>query len=962
MIDINNPELPEAEDAMEVELPEDSMGDMQEDLIENEDGSVEIPLEDVNASLPQEFDGNLADVVDEKTLDDMATKLLELIEIDKKSREKRDKQYEDGIRRTGLGDDAPGGAGFEGASKVVHPVLAESCIDFAARAIKELFPANGPVRMETVGVLTPPEELEVKKLASCLNNQFTKKISEYRSVVEQKLTQLPLGGSQYTKFYPSKEKNRVVAEFVAVDNVFIPFYADSFYEAERVTHRQFLTDDEMELRITNEQYRDIALIKSATEPEQSASQTANDKIEGKTSSGENEDGTRTVYEVYTWKEIVDDQFSAGSRAPYIITIDELDEKILSIRRNWDQVDQTMQKLDWIVDDMFIPWRGAYGIGLPHLIGGLSGAATGALRALLDSAHINNAPTLLKLKGSKLSGQTKRIDVTEVVEIEGPVGVDDIRKYLMPMPFNAPSSVLFQLLGWLTDAAKGVVSTASEKIADATSNTPVGTTQALIEQGAIIFSSIHARLHFSQAKAFDVVLRILKQYFPEQLAEYEINPQTVSMKGVYPVSDPNIFSEAQRISQMQGALQLSKEAPELYNRPELHKTMLSLMKIQNAERFLIPPPPQAQPMDPAAEMIAFTSGAPVAVIPDQDHMSHILTHIAYLKNPMLGMNPVMIPTTGKVLGHLSEHLGQYFAARLKQFVQQAMQQIQRQQAQIEQTTRSNMMRLQFEAQQAIAQGANPQEVMASAQHGAQMINQQSQQMMPQMPTPEQLMAQASQKIAEEDAQFAQGVMEVITATDQFVREHMQMQDPNMVAVIESSKNQKLDIQRKAEKDAADAKLANERENNLRQLEAVQRIEEQRQNKFDQQMEQLKLMHQQALDKMQQQVELMKNDQDNRQNQLTELLKNHDDNKTSVIVEQIRQAMSTEQPQKLDDNKSYIADLQGLIKSVQEAQTDQKLGTIMEGLQATIAAARAPRKTTPMRDAEGNLVGAVSSIQE
>lgn len=941
MIDINNPELPEAEDAMEVELPEDSFGDELEDLIENEDGSVEVPLEDVNASLPQEFDGNLADIVDEKTMDDMAVKLLELIEIDKKSREKRDKQYEDGIRRTGLGDDAPGGADFTGASKVVHPVLAESCIDFAARAIKELFPANGPVRMETIGVLSPPEEMEVKKLANCLNNQFTKKISEYRNVVEQKLTQLPLGGSQYTKFYPSKEKNRIVSEFVAVDNVFIPFYADSFYEAERVTHRQFLTQDEMEVRITNGQYRDVELMKSALEPEQSASETANNKIEGKTSSGENEDGTRTVYEVYTWKEIVDDQFSQGSRAPYIITIDEYDQKILSIRRNWEQTDESMQKLDWIVDDMFIPWRGAYGIGLPHLIGGLSGAATGALRALLDSAHINNAPTLLKLKGSKLSGQTKRIDVTEVVEIEGPVGVDDIRKYLMPMPFNAPSSVLFQLLGWLTDAAKGVVSTASEKIADATSNTPVGTTQALIEQGAIIFSSIHARLHFSQAKAFEVVLRILKQYFPEQLAEYEINPQTVSMKGVYPVSDPNIFSEAQRITQMQGALQLAKEAPQLYNLPELHKTMLSLMKIQNAERFLIPPPPQAQPMDPAKEMIAFAAGNPVAVIPDQDHLSHIITHVSYLKDPMLGANPIMVPITAKLLGHLNEHLAQYFAWRLNQFVQQQMQSIQQQQQQIEGQTTQNLMRLQFQAQQAIAQGANPQEVMASAQQGAQMIQQQSQQLMPQIPTPEQLMAQASQKIAEEDAQFAQSVMEAITAADELVRNHMQMQDPNMVAVIESSKNQKLDIQRKADKDMADAKLANERENNLRQLEAVQRIEEQRQNKFDQQLEQLKLMHQQAIDKMQQQVELMKNDQDNRQQQLTELLKNHDDNKTAVIVEQIRQAMSAEQPQKLDDNKSYVADLQGLIKSVQEAESDKKLDMIMGGVQAAIDSASKPQ---------------------
>lgn len=961
MIDIISDQMEPSEE-LPIDILEGLSETPSEELVENDDGSVDIPLEGIEAQAPQSFDENLAETLPESLLKSIATDLLESIELDKEAREKRDKQYEEGIRRTGLGDDAPGGATFSGASKVVHPVLAESCIDFAARAIKEVFPAGGPVRMESQSVLSPPEEMEVKKLAQCLNHQFTKKIREYRSVVEQKLTQLPLGGSQFTKFYPSKAKSRVVAEFVAVDNIFIPFYADSFYEAERVTHRQFLTQSEIDVRITDGQYRDVALLQSVLEPEQSAASIATAKVEGKDSSGSNEDGTRTVYEVYTWKEIVTDQFSTGSRAPYIITIDESDETVLSIRRNWSETDQTMQKLDWIVEDMFIPWRGAYGIGLPHLIGGLSGAATGALRALLDSAHINNAPTLLKLKGSKMSGQSKQIDVTQVVEIEGPVGVDDIRKYLMPMPFNPPSQVLFSLLGWLTDAAKGVVSTASEKIADATSNTPVGTTQALIEQGAIIFSSIHARLHFSQAVAFDVVLRILKQYFPEQLQEFGVDPKTVTMKGVHPVSDPNIFSEAQRMSQMQGALQLSDKAPQLYNLPELHKSMLSLMKIQQGDRFLIPPPPQPQPMDPAAEMDAFLTNKPVAVVAQQDHMSHIQIHIAYLQNPMLGMNPVMVPVTTKVLGHLREHLGQFFATRLQQAVQEQMQQMQMMGQQVQQKMQQDMAEAQQIAQQHVMQGAPQEQVMQKLQWVVQGLQQDAAQQMPPQKTPEQLMAEAAMTMVQQDAEFAQGMMDIVTKTDQFVRDNMQQQDPNMLGIIENSKIQKLDIERKAAKDVADHELAQTREDNLRELEAVGRLEEKRQADFDQKMTSLELMHNQHIDKLMQKVELMKNDQDNRQAQLTELLKNHDDNKTAVIVEQIKQAMSVQAPQKLEDNSSYINDLQGLIRSVQDAQSDNKLGMIMEGLQSAISSARAPRRSTPIRDDAGELIGARSDIVE
>lgn len=881
MIDINRPEELDTESPEEINIA-DLLGEDVEDLIENEDGSVEIPIDGV-VNAEQKFDDNLAEHLPQSELRSIALDMLVSIEDDINARKKRDEQYEEGLRRTGLGNDAPGGASFNGASRVVHPALAESCVDFAARAIKEIFPASGPVRMETTGVVTPEEEDKSSKIAACLNNQYTRRIKEFRHVTEQKLTQLPLGGSQFTKLYFDMTKNRICAEFVPIDDLFLPFYADSFYEADRVTHRQYLSKAKIEERIADGQYRDVKVINSILDPERSATSIANDKVEGKENTGFNEDGVRPIYEVYVWMVIEDDQFSNGKRAPYIISLDPEEYDVLSIRRNWEEDDPQMEKLDWLIEDMFIPWRGAYGIGLPHLIGSLSGAATGALRALLDSAHINNAPTLLKLKNSRMSGQTKQVDVTTVVEMEGPTGVDDIRKYLMPMPFNEPSGVLFQLLGWLTDAAKGVVSTASEKIADATSNTPVGTTQALIEQGSIIFSSIHARLHFSQSKVFEITLRLLKRYAPQELMEYGLNPEDVTMKGVHPVSDPHIFSEAQRMAQMQSLLKLAESAPQLYNQPELHRNALSLLKINNYERFLLPPPPQPQPMDPAAELLAFMQNAPVAVVPQQDHMSHIIVHVNYLKDPMLGMNPIMVPITAKVLDHLREHLAQFFSQRLTTAVQQISAQAQQQTQQLQLMLQSGQV--------------NPSMIDPS-------------QMQP--PQPEATMAKVSDQIVSSDEQMAAQALEVIVQADKFVKDNMRQQDPNLIAAM-------ADIERKRVNDEAVHELAVKREENLRKLEAVDKIETDKQNNFDRTMEQAKADHERRFDLLTQQIELLKNDADNRQKQLTELLKNHEDNKTAIIVEQIRQLMSAQPKETLSGDKQYIDEVSTVTDPVQNADS-------------------------------------------
>ncbi len=750
---------------MQSPIDQEQMGIPADEFIEEADGSVIIDIGEEQE--PRKFSDNLAEYITERELNLLALDLFEMIDRDKQARSRRDEQYEEGIRRTGLGEDAPGGAKFAGASKVVHPVMAEACIDFSARAIKELFPSGGPIKVQSDLILPPEQEFQVKQLANCLNNQFTKEIPEYRPTYEILLTQLPLGGSQYTKFYPDFANDKIGTEFVPIDDLFLPYNVQEFYTTPRLTHRQYPSESTYEERVGNGMYRDIKAIKAASDPEKSASALASEKIEGKESSGVNEDGDRIVYEMYTYLKLDDDEITGGIRSPYIVVLDEEEQSILSIRRNWEEQDPLRRKLDWIVDDTFIPWRGAQGIGLPHLIGGLSAAATGSLRALLDSAHINNAPTLLKLKGSRINGTTQSVAVTQIADIEGPVGMDDIRKYIMPMPFNPPSNVLFQLLGWLTEAAKGVVSTASEKIADATSNTPVGTTQAIIEQGAIIFSSIHARLHYSQAKKFDIVLRLLKRYFPEKLQAYQIDPQIVSLRGIQPVSDPRIFSEAQRFAQMQGVMQLAASAPDRYNLVELHKEMLSLMKVDASAigRFLIVPP-EPQPGDPAVEMISFMTDKPVVVVPEQDHISHIRVHINYLKDPMCGRNPIMAPITQKILDHLKAHIGHFFAKRLMNAAQSVAQKL------------MPMLPPQH----------MPQNAPGSVQQG------------PQLPV-EAIMADASDQFVEHDIEFAQDALVIIQETVDFLKSFQinAIVDPTITSTEMLTQAQAIETERKRQAD-------------------------------------------------------------------------------------------------------------------------------------------------------------------
>jgi hypothetical protein len=653
----------EDDDLPEGETVELDTGD-EADVEDTEDGGAIVTLDDEDEPKKgdSDFYANLAEDMGDTELKDIASTFIELLARDKEARKKRDEQYEEGIRRTGLGDDAPGGAQFQGASRVVHPMLTEVCVDFSSRAIKELFPAEGPVKDKIVGKLTKDRIEKARRKTDFMNWQLTTQSQNFRSELEQLLTQVPLGGAQYMKLGWDENRNRPNFLFVAIDDIYLPYAASNFYSAQRKTHVQYLTTVDYAERVKSGMYRDVDLTPPGESPVGSDAEQANNKVEGRDDTSYNEDGLRTVFEIYAVTDIEDDV----GLAPYIITVDKSSSEVLSIYRNWDEDDASLEEQQWIVEFPFVPWRGAYPIGITHMIGGLSAAATGALRALMDSAHISNSQTMLKLKGGSRGGQSLNIQPTQVEEIEGGLNVDDVRKIAMPLPFNPPSAVLFQLLGFLVDAGKGVVRTTMDEVSDSNQNVPVGTTLAKIEQGMVVFSAIHGRLHDAMGRMLRILHRLNGMYLDDDMEEAEIGEEIAKRSDftgpmdVVPVSDPNIFSEAQRFAQVQAVAQRSQMFPQLYDLRKVEERILDTLKIPDAAALLAPKMTPTEE-NAVSENVKATLGRPVVAFPDQDHIAHLKTHLAYMMSPALGMSKLIAPAyLPLMLNHIKEHVAFWYA--------------------------------------------------------------------------------------------------------------------------------------------------------------------------------------------------------------------------------------------------------------------------------------------------------------
>lgn len=650
--------------------PEDDEGEELEgvEVEETEDGGATLTIEAEEEVIDPEFYDNLAESIPAVELQGIALGLIEDVKRDQSDREGRDEQYEEGIRRTGLGNDAPGGAQFQGASRVVHPMLTEACVDFAARAMKELWPAGGseggPVKQHIIGKPTKEKVEKAKRKARHMNWQITRQMKGFRSEMEQLLSQVPLAGAQYLKLIWDRRLKRPKPQFVPLDDVFLPYSATSFRAAERKTHRQIITDLEFQRRVASGMYRDVP-VPTSLSVEPSGPAGANDKIEGKDASSFNEDGARTIYEIFCNLEIDGDKETGGEVAPYVISIDSQTNVVLSLYRNWDPRDELREELAWMVEWPFVPWRGAYPIGITHMIGGLSAATTGSLRALLDSAFLQNNPAGVKLKGGSIGGQNVSVQPGQTAEIQGTPNATDIRQTYMPLPYSGPSPVLFELLGFLVNAGKGVVQTTFEKLADQPANQPVGTTVALIEQGMVVFSEIHARLHHAMADTLDILHRLNQTYLEdEELYDDvgELLAKRADYQGpmdVAPVSDPNIFSETQRMAQVQMVASRAAMLPQIYDLRKVEELILERTKIPDAKDLLLPRP-EPQKLNAVNENLAATMGRPIIVFPDQDHLAHLQVHIDYMMNPLFGMNPLIAPGFLQgMLNHIKDHIAYWY---------------------------------------------------------------------------------------------------------------------------------------------------------------------------------------------------------------------------------------------------------------------------------------------------------------
>ena len=638
--------------------------DTPSDVIDTDDGGAIVKIGPDAPNRPnREFYENITDQIEEEELSKLTTRLLQDIERDRKSREKRDKDYEEAIKRTGLGKETPGGADFEGASKAVHPMLTEAVVDFASRAIKELMPPNGPVKVYVPGDDPEPDRFaKGQRVKDYMNWQFLIQMPDFRSELEQLLTQLPLGGSQYLKLVQDTQKKRPVPTYWPSDDVYLPYSASNFYSAERVTFVEHITEHEFEMRVKSEMYRDLGPAVTSEPGKKSEAEKATDAVEGKEAlQPYNEDGLRNVYEVMCWCDIEKDH----EYAPYRVTIDGAHKKIAAFNRNWDEDDETKQPLYWAVEFPFVPWRGAYTIGLGQMIGSLSGAATGALRALLDSAHMNNLPTLLRLKGANFSGQSKELNIAEVTEIEGGIVGDDIRKLIMPIPFNPPSTVLMELLAFLTEAGRGLVQTTFDKIGEQSSQMPVGTTLALIEEGMTVFSAIHLRLFQAMSQTLKILHRINRMYLDEGDAKDDVGEVLAKRSDfdppfdIMPVADPEIFSDIQRMAQLQVVADRAAAMPEVYNVKEVERRILERTKIPNPDELLLPDDtPDEQ--NAVNENAAMSLGRPVAAFPLQDHLAHLQVHLDYMQSPVLGQFILIAQDfLPKVLDHIKEHIAFYY---------------------------------------------------------------------------------------------------------------------------------------------------------------------------------------------------------------------------------------------------------------------------------------------------------------
>ena len=632
-------------------------------------GGVEIELTpETDTSGADDFDANLAEFLDENELQSLASDLMGDVEGDIASRKDWVDTFVKGLEVLGMKYEERTEP-WNGACGVYSTILTEAAVRFQSDTIIETFPAAGPVKTEIVGAITKLKEEAAERVRDDMNYQLTEVMPEYRPEHERMLYSLGLAGAAFKKVYFDPGLGRQVAMFVPAEEIIMPYGASSILNAERVTHIMRKTKNDLRKLQVEGFYRDIDLgdpinihtdVEKKKAEEQGYSLTDDDRYQ--------------IYEINVDRVIDSDPLKDddGIALPYIITIEKGTNNVLAIRRNWNPDDEKKLKRQHFVQYTYIPGFGAYGMGLIHIIGGYARAGTSIIRQLVDAGTLSNLPGGLKARGLRIKGDDTPIAPGEFRDVDVPSGA--VRDNIMPLPYKEPSQTLLALLNQITEEGRRLGSISEMKVSDMSAQAPVGTTLALLERQLKLMSAVQARVHYAMKQEFKLLKGIIRDYTP---TDYDYEPVEGSRKAkqgdydmveVIPVSDPNSSTMAQRIMQYQAAIQLAQGAPQIYDLPQLHRQMLEVLGIKNADK-LVPLDDDMTPKDPVSENMAFLNGKPTKAFLYQDHNAHIAAHMMFIQNPsiaqMVGQSPMAQQMQAAVMAHINEHLAFQYRMQIEE---------------------------------------------------------------------------------------------------------------------------------------------------------------------------------------------------------------------------------------------------------------------------------------------------------
>mgnify|MGYP001053372848 FL=1 len=719
----------------------------RQDLIENaaqilvteKDILVDDEIDAVDEAPQIDFNVNLVDYLDSGELSSLAGDVLESIKADKESRSDWEKTYTDGLKYLGMKFDDARSTPFQGSSGVIHPILAEAVTQFQAQAYKELLPAKGPVKTEIIGARTADVEMQAERVQEFMNFYIMNVMQEYDPELDMLLFYLPLAGSAFKKVYYDTVQNRALSKFIMPQDLIVPYEATDLSSAERVTHVINMSRNEIKKQQLSGFYADVELKGGGQHFSRDEIEEQIDEIEGMSPSYQ-EDRDHVVYETHCvldlpgFEDLGEDGEETGLKLPYIVTIDEGSQQVLAIRRNYLEEDPAKDKINFFVQYKFLPGLGFYGLGLSHMIGGISKASTSILRQLIDAGTLANLPAGFKARGMRIRDEDDPLQPGEFRDIDT-TGAS-LKDNLIPLPIKEPSNVLQGMLAMLVDSGKRFASIGDMNIGDANQAMPVGTTVALLERGTKVMSAIHKRLHYSQRLEFNLLAKVFGEYLPPSYP-YNTGSGPQEIKGqdfdgrvdIIPVSDPNIFSQSQRITLAQELLTMVQSNPQIHGPNgiyEAYRRMYAALGVDDVDSLLTPPPvPQPPlPVDAGMENSGFLMGQPANAFPPQNHQAHIEAHKSLFMTEIVKTTPQL---QSGIISHMMQHL-QFMAteAAQEQMPPEVQEQIQgmQQQAQSGQVPPDQVAAMQGQIQMMQEQYSAPimaqltQELLASMDTGSE----------------------------------------------------------------------------------------------------------------------------------------------------------------------------------------------------------------------------------------------------